>query len=88
MIQKFSRNLDVAVHVEIAFSTSAESKAAVNALIPDNVNFPKGLSMKIFSKGAVLTIDLPCKNLQTATIVSTLDELLEHISIAKKVMAG
>jgi hypothetical protein len=88
MIQKFSRNLDVAVHVEIAFSTSAESKAAVNALIPDNVNFPKGLSMKIFSKGAVLTIDLTGKNLPTATIVSTLDELLEHISIAKKVMAG
>jgi hypothetical protein len=88
MIQKFSRNLDVAVHVEIAFSTSAESKAAVNALIPDNVNFPKGLSMKIFSKGAVLTIDLTGKNLPTATIVSTLDELLEHISIAKKVIAG
>ena len=73
--------------MEIAFSTSAKSKAAVNALIPDNVNFPKGLSMKISSKGAMLTIDLTGKNVPTGTIVSTLDELLEHLSIAKKVMA-
>jgi hypothetical protein len=88
MIQKFSRNLDVAVHVEIAFSTSAESKAAVNALIPDNVNFPKGLSMKIFSRGSTLAIDLTGKNVPTATMLSTIDELLEHISLAKKVMAN
>jgi hypothetical protein len=87
MTQNISRSLDVAVHVEIAFSASAESNAAVNALIPDNVNFPKGLSIKIFSRGAMLTIDLTGKNVPTATIVNTLDELLEHISIAKKVMA-
>ena len=38
----------------------------MKALIPDNINFPKGLSMKIFSH--------------------TIDEVLEHISIAKKVI--
>jgi hypothetical protein len=74
--------------VDIPFSSSAQARAAVKALIPDNVNFPKGLSMKMFSKGATLAIELTGKQVPTATILSTLDEVLEHISVSKKVMAG
>jgi hypothetical protein len=81
-------HLNIAVGVEIPFSSSLEAKAAVKALIPDNVNFPRGLSMKMFSRGSMLAIELTGKNIPTATILSTLDELLEHISLAKKVMAG
>lgn len=89
MIQKFlGRQLNIAVEVEIPFSSSAEAEAAVKALIPDNINFPKGLSMKMFSRGSRLAIELTGKNIPTATILSTLDEILEHISVAKKVMAG
>jgi hypothetical protein len=43
--------------------------------------------MKMFSRGSMLAIELTGKNIPTATILSTLDELLEHISLAKKVMA-
>jgi hypothetical protein len=82
------RHLNIAVGVEIPFSSSAEANAAVKALIPDNINFPKGLSMKMFSRGSRLAIKLTGKNIPTATILSTLDEILEHISVAKKVMAG
>jgi hypothetical protein len=82
------RHLDISVAVEIPFSSSAEAKAAVKALIPDNINFPKGLSMKMYSRGSRLAIELTGKNIPTATILSTLDEILEHISVAKKVMAG
>lgn len=76
------------VSVDISFSSSAQARAAMKALIPDNVNFPKGLSMKMFSKGATLVIELTGKNVPTATIINTLDEVLEHISVSKKVMAG
>jgi hypothetical protein len=82
------RQLDFIVSVEVPFSSSTEAKAAVKALIPDNVNFPKGLSMKIFSKGVTLAIALTSKNIPISTILNTLDEVLEHISISKKVMAG
>jgi hypothetical protein len=74
--------------VDIPFPSSAEAKAAVKALIPDNVNFPKGLSMKMFSKGSTLAIELTGKNVPAATVLNTLDEVLEHISMSKKVMAG
>ena len=81
-------HLDIVVGVEIPFSSSAEAKAVLKALIPDNINFPKGLSMKMFSRGSTLAIELTGKNIPTVTLLSTLDEVLEHISIAKKVMAG
>jgi hypothetical protein len=74
--------------VNVPFSSSAEAKAAVKALIPDNVSFPKGLSMRIFSKGAILAIQFTAKNVPTSTILNTLDEVLEHISVSKKVMIG
>jgi hypothetical protein len=74
--------------VDIPFSSSAQARAAVKALIPDNVSFPRGLSMKMFSKGTTLAIELIGKNVPAATILSTLDEVLEHISVSKKVMAG
>jgi hypothetical protein len=89
MIRNLRRgHLDIDVGVEVPFSNSAEAKAAVKALIPDNINFPKGLSMKMFSRGSRLAIELTGKNIPTATLLSTLDEILEHISVAKKVMAG
>ena len=87
MIQKLPiRNLDIQVGAEITFSSIAEAEATVKALIPDNVNFPKGLSMKLFSRGSIVAIELTGKNVPTATLLSTLDEILEHISVAKKVM--
>jgi len=89
VVQKLpANNLDIDVGAEIPFSSLAEAEATVKALIPDNINFPKGLSMKLFSRGSIVAIELTGKNIPTAILLSTLDEVLEHISIAKKVMNG
>jgi len=80
--------LEVEVEIEIPFHDRAEAKSVMNALIPDNVDFPKGLSMKLFSRGSTIAVELTGKNIATATILSTLDEVLNHISLAKKVMTG
>ncbi len=89
MVHKLPRyNLDIDIGAEIPFSSTAEANATVKALIPDNINFPKGLSMKLFRKGSTIAIELTGRNVPTTTLLSTLDEVLEHVSIAKKVMAG
>jgi Transcription factor Pcc1 len=88
MTRDLQQQLDVTVSVNVPFSNSAEAKSAMKALIPDNVNFPRGLSMKIFSISTTLVIRLKGKNVPTSTILNTLDEVLEHISISKKVMAS
>ncbi|MEO9295271.1 MAG: KEOPS complex subunit Pcc1 [Nitrososphaera sp.] len=78
--------LDVTVTASFIFSSPAHAMAAVKALIPDNVNMPKGLSIEMFSKGRVVYIEMSCKGVPMGTVASTLDEVLEHLSVAKKVM--
>jgi len=82
------RHLDVTLQIEIAFSSSIQANTIMKALIPDNVAFPKGLSMKMFQKRSRLEIDLTSRNVPIATLIGTVDELLEHISVAKKVMSS
>ena len=81
------RQLDFAISVSIQFQSSAEAKAAVKALIPDNVNFPKGLSIKMSVQKSTLAIRVSAKGVPMPTVIATLDEVLEHISVAKKVIS-
>jgi hypothetical protein len=57
----------------------------MKALMPDNVNFPKGLSMKMFSRDNTLVLEFLSKT-GINTLLNTIDEVLEHISIARKVI--
>ena len=57
----------------------------MKALIPDNINFPKALSMKIVPKGNILVLEVLSKA-GINTLLNTVDEVLEHISVAKKVI--
>lgn len=87
MTQNLRRQLDIAISVGVPFRSSAEAKAAVKALIPDNVNFPKGLLMNMSVKGRTLAIKVSGKNVPVPTVIATLDEVLEHIFVAKKVIS-
>ncbi|HJT47384.1 MAG TPA: hypothetical protein VJ729_04320 [Nitrososphaeraceae archaeon] len=78
--------INVMSTIEIKFSKNAEMDAIMKALIPDNINFPKGLSMQIFYKDNILFLEFFC-NVGIETILNTIDEVLDHISIAKKVIA-
>jgi hypothetical protein len=73
------------VVIEINFSKKSEVVAIMKALTPDNVNFPKGLSMKMFSQGNALFLEFSSV-IGIKTLLNTLDEVLEHISIAIKVI--
>jgi hypothetical protein len=57
----------------------------MSALVPDNVNFPKGLSMKMTSRDSILVLEFLSK-VGINTLLNTVDEVLEHISIARKVI--
>lgn len=76
------------VQVRVSFPTAAHAKAAAKALIPDNVNMPAGLTVDIFSRGRTVWMRVGGRSgISVATVASTLDEILEHISVARKVMA-
>lgn len=87
MTRNLRRHPDVAADVGVPFASRRQAQAALKALIPDNVNFPKGLSMKMSVKGSTLAIQISSKNVAIPTLIATLDEVLEHISVAKKVIS-
>jgi hypothetical protein len=88
VIPNLQRHLETEISIQILFSSTREAKTALKALIPDNANFPKGLSMKMFSRGQTLAILIHGRMVPAATIINTIDEVLEHVSIAQKVMVG
>ncbi|HZI72357.1 MAG TPA: KEOPS complex subunit Pcc1 [Nitrososphaeraceae archaeon] len=77
--------LKIITIIEIKFQKKSEMNAIMKALIPDNVNFPKGLSMQLFSKGNTLFFEFFC-NVKIETLINTIDEVLSHISVIKKVI--
>ena len=84
---KNSRRPDVEIAVQVAFSSALQAKSAVKALIPDNVNLPEGLTLSMFSRGKIVHVAIGGKLSMMATTASTLDEIIDHICVSRKVMA-
>ena len=65
---------------------SKKSAAAVkDALEPDNVNFPNGLSLEINNIDNKLVFNFQ-GNGDTKKLISTIDEILEHVKLASEVI--
>lgn len=84
---KNSPRPEVEIAVQVQFPAAAQARAAVKALIPDNVNLPEDLTLSIFSRGKTVHVSIGSRRYMMATAASTLDEILEHISVSRKVMA-
>lgn len=84
---KSSRYPEVEVAVKVQFQSVPQARAAVKALIPDNVNLPEGLTLSMFSRGRTIYVTIRSRQFMLTTAASTLDEILEHISMSRKVMA-
>ncbi len=79
---------DVSIEVDVPFPDARAARAAMKALIPDNVNMPEGLSISMSSKGSAVRIIVTGSKTPMNTVVNTVDEILEHISVAKKLVEG
>ncbi|HEX9677682.1 KEOPS complex subunit Pcc1 [Nitrososphaera sp.] len=81
------RRLEVEIAVQVQFPSALQARAAVKALIPDNVNLPEGLTLSMFSRGRTVYVAIGSRRSMMAAAASTLDEILDHISVSRKVMA-
>ena len=57
-----------------------KASAIIEALQPDNVNFPKGLSLEIKNIDNELVFNFKSLD-NTKKLVSTVDEILDHIKV-------
>jgi hypothetical protein len=78
-----SEALDVTLRLDLKDPGKAES--VMKALIPDNVNFPKGLSMNMHVEGSTLVLSFRNAG-KFDSLIATIDEVLEHILVMYKVL--
>lgn len=73
--------------IQITLNRLSDEKAIAikKALEPDNINFPKDLSLEIENLGDQLVVSFKNRG-DTKKLISTVDEVLEHIQLALKVI--
>lgn len=64
-----------------------EGKADVirEALNPDNVNFPSGLTMEMATQDGTAVIEVSCPD-NISRVIGTVDEVLAHVQVALDVV--
>jgi len=72
--------------VQVTLNNISKKKAAtiMKALEPDNVNFPKGLSLEIDNIDNKLVFNFHCNG--DTKKFATVDEILEHVKLTLEVI--
>ena len=77
-------SLECKVQIFLNNLTSQKLDAILKALTPDNVDFPENLSMRIENIDNSLVFTFQGKG-NIRTLISTIDEVLEHTQIVLRV---
>lgn len=78
-------SLTCKVQVILNNLSKEKAKTVKKALEPDNVNFPKGLSLYIENIDNKLVFNFEGKE-NMKKLIGTIDEVLEHVQVALKVI--
>ena len=78
-------SLTCKIQISLNSLSSEKAIAIKKALEPDNINFPKDLSLEIENLGDQLIVSFKNRG-DTKKLISTVDEVLEHIQLALKVI--
>ena len=73
--------------VQVTLNNVSKKKAIAikNALEPDNVNFPKGLSFEIMNIDNKLIFNFQSIG-DTSKLTATIDEVLEHVKLVSEII--
>ena len=79
---------EISAFIQIGFIKKNQMYAILRSLTADNIDFPNGLSLEMSPRESDnnLLLRLSCK-VGLETLLNTVNELLEHISIAQKVIS-
>lgn len=79
--------MSLTCQVQIILNNLSKGKAETikKALEPDNVNFPKRLSLSVENIDNKLVFNFESRD-NIKTMINTIDEVLEHVQVALKVI--
>jgi hypothetical protein len=79
---------EISAFIQIRFKKKNEMHAVLRSLIADNTDFPKGLSIEMSPRDDDNNLLLFLSSeVGFETLLNTINELLEHITIAQKVIS-
>ena len=78
-------SLNCKLQISINNISEEKAKAVKKALEPDNINFPKGLSLKVEKIDNKLVFNFQ-NNGNMKKLISTVDEVLEHVHVSLEVI--
>jgi hypothetical protein len=73
--------------MEVSFASAKEAKAVMESLLPDNVMVPEGLYINFKTRKNRLLVEIST-HLSIETFISTVDEILEHLSVGAAVLSN
>ena len=73
-------------NINISYKTVKEAKAVADAVAPDNVKVPEGLSVKTSVHGVKVSTKITCET-RLETFIATIDDLLSAVSVAEKTVS-
>jgi|UniRef100_A0A7J2U6R7 tRNA threonylcarbamoyladenosine modification (KEOPS) complex Pcc1 subunit len=61
-------------------------KSVIDSVEPDNVTAPPQIAIEMLCSGGILTVNVRGKDVNLLTFRNTVDDLIEHISLATKIV--
>lgn len=77
--------MKVKVKLDVKVADEKTAGAVRDSLLPDNVAIPEEMSVKVDVKGKMVVVEVSSTG-RWETLISTVDELLEHIQLAGSVI--
>tara|TARA_Y100000815_G_scaffold124155_1_gene112051 strand:- start:62 stop:313 length:252 start_codon:yes stop_codon:yes gene_type:complete len=77
--------MKIEVKVLIETKSKEQSKAIYDSLIPDNVNIPESLSLELELKDEKIIMMISSTE-KWSSLISTVDELLEHAKLSSSIL--
>ena len=69
--------------IRLLYGSVREAEAVAEAVSPDNVTVPRGLSVKTVRRGCSVLTEIVCES-KFLTFLATVDDFLSAVSVAEK----
>ncbi len=69
--------------ISLSYKTNRQAGAVADAVSPDNVKIPEGLTIKTMKQGRNVLSYIKCRS-SMLTFIATIDDLLSAVSVAER----
>ena len=79
--------LRLQAEIALTYKSTKEAEAVEQAVSPDNVKVPLGLSIKTTKQGKKVLTQILCET-KLETFIATIDDLLSAVSVAERAVSA